>query len=248
MEIKLTPENIEDHVEKIGVTVAPAIEHKMEKAHFLNLYSELSDKYPNLYESMVQSPNEFQIRKKFIFPAKGEIDGTTLAVPPVGPVFIFPRKVGMLEAETDIGDSEPIIIECIKIFRKHFPLKKLLRIGQINEYVFTLGTEQTGIDFISKRFTKIVMPPDGEIKLRVNRPIDDYNRIIDLSPIIKTQVKPPDQTSEIKAYGLKVKVDFNNRDMSVELDSDKTRSIIQASKIFNETTLYEFLNGNLGGS
>ena len=230
MEIKLTPENIEDHVEKIGVTVAPAIEHKMEKSHFLALY------------------NDFQIRKKFIFPAKGEADCITLAVPPIGPVFNFPRKVGMMEAETDLGDSEPIIMACIKIFKKHFPLKKLLRVGQVNEYIFTLGTEQTGVDFISKRFTKISMPPDGEIKLRVNRPNDDHNRIIELSPIIKKQVSTSDQTSEIKAYGLKAKVDFNNRDMSVELDGDKIRSIIQASKTFNETYLYEFLNGNLGGS
>lgn len=247
MAITLTPGNIEDHVEKIGVTVAPAIEHKMEKAHFLNLYTELSDIYPNLYESMVQSPNTFQIRKKFIFPAKGEIDCITLVVPPVGPVFHFPRKIGLMEAEIDMGDSEPIIMNCIKIFKKHFPLKKLLRVGQIHEYVFTLGTEQTGTDFISQRFTKITMPPDGEIKLRVNRPTDDYNRIIELSQLIKAQSMPPGQTSQIKAYGLKVKVDINNREMSNELDNDNIRSIIQASKSFNETVLYEFLNGNVEG-
>ena len=247
MNVTITSGNIEDHIEKIGITVAPAIEQPMEKNHFLNLYTALSEKYPNFYESMVQSLNAFQIRKKFIFPARGEIDAVTLAVPATGPVFSFPRKVGMLqEAETDLGDTEPIIMDCVRIFKEHFPHKKILRVGQINEYIFTIGTQLTGTQFISKVFTKIEMPPEGEIKLRINRPVDDYNRIIELSPIIKAEAMPPGQPPQIKAHGLKVKVDINNRDMGNDLDTDTIRAIIQVSKTFNETKLYEFLNGNLG--
>ena len=240
--VTITNGNIEDHIEKIGITVSPAIEHKMEKTHFLNLYNDLSERYPNLYESMVQSQNDFQIRKKFVFPGKGEVDCVTLAVTASGPVFHFPRKVGMLGAETELGDSEPIAMDCINAFKRHFPLKKILRVGQVNEYIFTLGIQHTGVDFISRAFAKITMPSDGEIKLRINRPDDDYNRIFELSPIIKQQRTLLGEAPQVTAYGLKVLVDFNNREMSQELTLDRIRGIIQASKHFNETELYKFLN------
>ena len=89
------------------------------------------------------------------------------------------------------------------------------------------------------------MSSDGEIRLRVNRPIDDYNRIIELQPVAKKKVGPQPYSREgdVVGYGLKVIVDFNNRDMSKSLETDDIRRIIQASVEFNEGLLYEFLNG-----
>lgn len=241
---KISISNIEDHVEKIGVDVSPVIEHKMENTHLFDFYSQLVEKYPNMFDSLVQSATTFQVKKKFIFPGKGEADLATLSISQRGPVFVFPRKVGFFGEETDLGDTEKIVIECIKIFKKNFPTKVIRRLGQINEYIFALGTHNS-IQFLANRFTKIKMSSDGEIRLRVNRPIDDYNRIIELQPVAKKKVgpQPYNREGDVVGYGLKVIVDFNNRDMSKSLETDDIRRIIQASVEFNEGLLYKFLNG-----
>ncbi len=48
---------------------------------------------------------------------------------------------------------------------------------------------------------------------------------------------------DVKAYGLSVSVDFNNRDMTKSLDNDEMRAVIQDSIRYNERELYDFLNG-----
>ena len=61
------PNHIDDHMEKVGVDVRPVIECKMERTKLFEFGNRLVDQYPGLFESLVQSPNDFQIRKKFIF-------------------------------------------------------------------------------------------------------------------------------------------------------------------------------------
>jgi len=239
---KISISNIEDHIEKIGIDVRPVIELKMEKDHLYNFYTRLIEVYPNLFESLVQSPNDFQIKKKFIFPGKGELETATLAITQRGLVLIIPRKVVIFDEQTNIDETEKMVVEFLKIFRQSFPHKKICRVGQVNEYVFTLG-QQRGVQFLAERFTKIKMPPDGELKIRVNRPVDDYNRIIEMQPVqkIEQSLKTPGEQHLI-AYGLKVIVDFNNRNMTEDLNIDSIRGIIQSSIEFNNKELYEFLN------
>lgn len=239
----LTKSKIEDLSEKIGVDVRPVIEYKLEDQHLYQFYQDLVEKYPNLFESLLKSPADLQIRKKLVFPGKGEIDVSTLVITQRGPVFTVPRKVSIFDEETSLGDIIDIAITCIDIFRKNFPHKVICRIGHVNEYIFTLGSEHS-VPFISERFTRIAVPPNGEINIRVNRPTGDYNRIIQLQPVVKKQVQQNTSGIEdVKAYGLKVSMDFNNRDMSRNLDNNDILAIIQASIQYNEEELYSFLNG-----
>lgn len=239
---KISTSSIEDHIEKIGIDVRPIIELKMEKDHLYNFYNQLIEKYPNLFESLVQSPNSFQVKKKFIFPGKGELELATLAITQRGLVLIVPRKVVIFDEQTNMDETEKIVIEFLKIFRKNFPHKKICRVGQVNEYVFTLGQNRS-VQFLAERFTRIRMPSDGELRIRVNRPVDDYNRVIEMQPVQKMeQAKEIPGEQHVVAYGLKVVVDFNNRDMSKDLDTDRIRGIIQSSIQFNNKELYEFLN------
>jgi hypothetical protein len=239
----LTKSKIEDHIEKIGVDVRPVIEHKLEDPHLYQFYQDLVEKYPNLFESLLKSPADLQIRKKLVFPGKGEVDVSTLVITQRGPLFTIPRKISIFDEETSLGDIIDIAITCIDIFKKNFPHKAICRVGHVNEYIFTLGSESS-VPFLAKRFTRITVPPNGEINIRVNRPTDDHNRIIQLQPVVKKQVQPNTTGIEdVKAYGLKVSVDFNNRDMSQNLSNDDIRAIIQASNQYNEEDLYAFLNG-----
>lgn len=243
MQYPITTSKIEDHVEQIGVNVNPIIENKLEEPHLFRLYQELAEKLPNLFESLLKSPTELQVRKKLVFPGKGEIDVVTMVIKQSGPVFMIPRKISVFDEQTSFGDIIDIAIKCIDIFRKNFPHKPIRRVGHINEYIFTLGTERS-VPFLAKRFTRITVPPNGEIDIRVNRPTDDYNRNIRLRPVVKKQMQPNiSGIEDVKAYGLSVSVDFNNRDMSRDLNNDDIRAIIQESIKYNEKDLYEFLNG-----
>jgi hypothetical protein len=240
---QLTSAKIDDHVEKIGVIVRPIIEHKLEDSHLYQLYQDLIGKYPNLFESLIKSPVDLQIRKKLVFPGKGEIDAITLGVTQKGPVFMVPRKLSVFEEETSFGDIIDIAIDCIDIFKKNFPHKLICRVGHINEYIFNLGTENSVL-FLTKRFTRLKVPSNGEIEIRVNSPTDDHNRNIQLKPAVKKPIRQDIQEIEnVKAYGLRVIVDFNNRDMNSNLNDDDIRAIIQASLQYNEKELFAFLNG-----
>jgi hypothetical protein len=188
------------------------------------------------------------MRKKFIFPGKGEVDIATLAVSERGPVFIFPRIISVLSEETDLGRSEDIISSCLRLFRKYFGHKSIIRVGQINEYIFNMG-QVNSLNLLAERFTKINIPSNGELRIRINKPDDDYNKIIQMEPVQKRERSPniPGAEHIIEEYGLKVRVDFNNRDMSEPLKEERIRAIIFASIQFNKHELYNFLNCVNGG-
>ena len=241
-----TKGNIENHVEKIGIDVRPVIELKLEATHLDALYNKLVEKHPDVFERLVKGPNEFQIQKKFVFPGKGVADFTTLAITNRGTVFVIPRKMSIFEEETSLKSTEALAMSCLEIFRNCFPHKKIIRVGHINEYVFSLGTDQPGEQLIAERFTRISIPEGGEITLRVNRPDAEHNRVIQLKPVVKkhlsSQAAIPD---EVKMYGLHVYVDLNNLNMTNPVDDDEARSIIQSSIEFNKQPLYDFLNSGL---
>lgn len=77
---KFSRAKIDEHTIKVGVDIRPVIECKLDRVKLFDVGQKLVDKYPNLFESLVQSPTEFLIRKKFVFPGKGEVDLPTLAI------------------------------------------------------------------------------------------------------------------------------------------------------------------------
>jgi len=241
---KFSINKIDEHTEKVGVDIRPIIECQLDWDRLFNIGKQLVNKYPNLFESLVQSPTEFHIIKKFIFPGKGEADLRTLSITPRGVVFIFPRRLGVFDEEIQLDDIQNISLDGLKIFRGAFPGRIICRVGLVNEYIFNTGPEP-GDNLICRRFTKF---PNGEIVLSINRPDDDYNRKIQLQPVMKLEKVPemPDR-EQIHSYGIKVVVDFNNRDMNHNLDDDKILGILHKARQYNEEELYEFLNGSFGG-
>ena len=66
-----------------------------------------------------------------------------------------------------------------------------------------------------------------------------------MQPVLKQEIilqPKPTNTPRIEAYGLRVTVDVNNRDMSRDLNDDDIRRIIQTSIEYNSIALYKFLN------
>lgn len=244
---KFSERNIDEHTEKVGVDIRPVIECKLDRVKLFDIGQKLVDKYPNLFESLVQSPAEFHIRKKFIFPGKGEADLLTLAITPRGVVFLFPRKLSIFEEEIQLNNIQDISLEGLKIFRRTFPDKIICRVGLVNEYIFNTGQEES-TNLVCSRFTKVTIPSNGEILLSINRPDDDYNRKIELQPAQKLERIPEmPGNRQIRSYGIKVVVDFNNRDMSQNLDDDRILLILHNARQYNKSALYEFLNSSFGG-
>ena len=93
---RFTKVRIYEHIEKLGFDVRPVIEVKL-----WTFGQRLIDRYPVLFESLVTGPSEFHIRKKLIFPGKGEAEVGTLGLTVRGPVFIFPRVLSQVDAETE---------------------------------------------------------------------------------------------------------------------------------------------------
>lgn len=238
---------IDEHTEKVGVDIRPVIECKLDRVKLFDMGKQLVDKYPNLFESLVQSPTEFHIRKKFIFPGKGEADLPTLAITPRGVVFIFPRRLSIFDEEIQLDNITDISLDGLKIFRYTFPEKIICRVGLVSEYIFNTGPESS-IDLVCKRFTKVSVPSNGEIIISINRPDDDYNKKIELQAVQKLERIPEiPERQQVQSYGVKVVVDFNNRDMSQNLDNNKITGILHEARLFNDNELYKFLNGSFEG-
>lgn len=238
---------IDEHIEKVGIDIRPVIECKLDRVKLFDIGQKLVDKYPNLFESLVQSPTEFHIKKKFIFPGKGEADLLTLAITPRGVVFLFPRRLSMFEEDVLLNNIQEISLNGLKIFRKTFPERAICRVGLVNEYIFDTGPVNS-TELVCSRFTKVSIPSNGEVILSINYPDDDYNRKIELRPMQKLEKVPeiPD-TKQVQSYGVRVVVDFNNRDMTQNLNDDKILGILHKAQEYNDEKLYEFLNGSLGG-
>lgn len=238
---------IDDHVEKIGVDIRPAIEIKLDRDKLYKFGLDLVEKYPNLFESLVQSPMEYRIMKKFIFPGKGEAEMATLSFTPRGLVFTFPRRLAPLDEEVDLQGLDDVAVDCLKKFRSYFPDRKIIRVGLVNEYVFFTG-DLSSARLICERFTKLHPPASEEVSLRINLADDDYNKIIEIAAVRKVEqvAEVPDHTQSA-GYGVRVMVDLNNRDTTQNLDNGRIMSVLHEGRAFNNKGLYAFLNGDTGG-
>jgi len=162
-------------------------------------------------------------------------------------VFAFPRRIAALGEELELGPIDDLIIECLKKFRMVFPEKKIIRVGLVNEYIFDTA-DLDSARIICERFTRLPVPVGGEIRLRINHRNDDFNRVIEIEAVKKLE-QVPEIPGHIQAagHGVKVKVDFNNVDMSKNLDDGAVLRILHEGRRYNESELYAFLNGSAGG-
>lgn len=244
-DFKFKPLQIDDHIEKIGITVKPPIQHNVEQQGLHDFGIKLTQRWPSLFESLVQSTTDFRIIKKFIFPAKGQAELATLNVTQKSLVFVLPKRIAVLDEDIYLGisDSDNMVIPAIHLFRSFFQNKSIIRVGQINEYVFDVGQIES-LPFLAERFTHLSVPPDGELQLRINLRTEHFNRTIIMTPVTKTHIS---NRQKIAGYGINIKVDFNNRVLQQNMDDDSIRNVIYESTKFNGEELYDFLNSTIEG-
>ncbi len=242
IEYKFTKNRIHEHFEKLGFDVRPIIETKMERERLWTFGQYLVETYPVLFESLVTGLTEFHVRKKLIFPGKGEADLQTLVLTARGPVFVFPRVLSRLDAETDLPAANEIVRDCLKKFTEVFPDRAIVRAGKINEYVF--GCDDTSSKrIIAERFLRVPDSACEEIVLKLNLGTEGFNRSIQLRSVQGfVQKRTGDEVSKQPIFGISVHVDFNNKDMSKALSPEEISSILHLADEYNREGLYKFLN------
>lgn len=233
---------IDEHIVKVGVDIRPVFEPKLDHKKLYDIGQELQDTYPQLFESLVQSPSEFRVMKKFLFTNNNaEVEVATLSTTPRGVVFTFPKMLAAIGEEIEIENIDDIVVDCLGKIKKVFPHKKIVRVGLVNEYIFDT-VDHDSCKLICDRFVRLSSVP-SEIQFRINNPTDDHNRIIEMKALQKIGPVPeiPGHSQNV-GYGIRVVVDFNNRNIDDHLEKMNIYTIIHDGQRYNEKELYDFLN------
>jgi hypothetical protein len=236
---------IDQHFVKIAFNVMSPIELSSESTHLFELGRDLKKKYPHLFESLVESPTEFSIRKKFIFVGQGEVEQKTIIIAQHGMELNFPLKMAAFQdIEISKVPDDPQIINIVDLFKYHIRGKKILRVGYIDERYYSVDNGPS-VPLIRERFTQVAstqIRDNGEIFLRFNLCNDDYNRVVSIESVAKQSLSLLGQTGPIIGHGIKVVVDFNNRSIGQDLDNSKIVGIIANAKTYIANDLPDFLN------
>jgi hypothetical protein len=227
-------------VERIGVDIRPPIESDLDEVHIQNFAKWARKKYPQLFDRVVVGNQRFEMLKTLEYPGKPAVDLTTFTMTPRGPVFMVPKRISTVDLEPDLPPINEVFGDCMRQFQKDFPGKRLLRVGKIDEYIFDCGQLQS-VELLARRFSRISVPPDGELLIRVNRPDNDYNRILTLEQVVAKSQSQPNAPLETVGFGVKVTVDVNNRNLR-ELTEPEWMTVLNESDIYNREGMYGFLN------
>jgi len=235
-EYKFTQARIDEHLAQVGVDVRPVIEVRAERQKLTDFGLWMTDKWPALYENIVQGPSAFQMTKKFVFPGKGEVELPTFLLTSRGPVFVFPHKLSMFEEELDLPECRDVVLEALEQFRNRWGQCKHVRLGKVTTFVFDCSPE-SALDIVTKRFTRLKSPA-SEIQIRFNMPTDDFNRTINLDAVARADLEG--KSPAVSA--VRVAVDFNNIAMSEDMGKEKKMLVLHEADRFCENELYDFLN------
>lgn len=234
---------IDDHVERIGIDVRPALDPVTDRVKLHDFAMWLTDTWPALYEKIVQGRSDFQVLKRFVFPGKGELEFQTFCLTDRGIVFSFPRRFAVFGEDTDLGAASDVVLEAMEKFKRTWPQCKHVRFGKVNEFVFDCPGE-LALSVLAGRFTTFSVPLNGELTIRANLRDEQFNRIVELTAVQKLQVDPTG-SARVTGTGIAVKVDFNNQDMSEDLPKTQRVLVLQEADRYCTDGLYRFLNGEV---
>ena len=234
-------ERIDQHVEKCGIDVRPAIEIQLERQRIQEFYNVVSERFPDMFESLLQSPKQFQIKKQLPITAqKGNIEVTTFVLTPRGPVFIFSRKIAGLDDEFSwTSDVNGRVVECLEILRGFFPGVNFIRVGKIHELIYGCGDENSA-EIVRARFTPNIASEATEVGIAWNEPDEEFNRKFQIAAVEGRSVTmanvggvPVQQVAPARIFGIKVNLDVNNASVGQHLDSERIKAILDhADEVF----------------
>lgn len=236
---------IAQHILSYGVDVRPALALKADKTKLTDYCNWLTDEFPEVFETLLIGPQKLVIHKAFTASHKKQVELPTFTLTERGPVYTFPIKIQVEEVEDfDVPNKDDIFAKALKRFRQTFADRRVPRVGVVNEIIFDCGTvNATHIisDGLNKQRWK-----DGikSVKIRLENPKNGNNVTTEIWPVLakKVQSDGSGTSQQNVGYGISVKLDINNRDMSGDLTETDIRGIIGFSSGFLSDEFYSFLN------
>jgi len=240
--------DIVQHTVKYGVDVRPTILVDQEKTELQEYCNWLTREFPQLFETLLIGPNEFRVQKKFFVGSKVRLELPTLTLTQRGPLFIVPIKMQAEEnyvEEFAIHDRDHIFRRALEKLRGTFANRKVLRVGVVHELIFDTGATSS-VDLVSSMLAKEVWKRGMKnIRLHLENPRDGKNINVDITPALQRRVekRPTGFVEQNVGYGINVKLDINNTDMTRNLENEEVRDILAFAEDYMKADLIKFLNG-----
>lgn len=236
---------ISQHIVKYGVDVRPTLVLKSEIKKLTSYCQWLTDTFPEVFETVLSGPKKLLIQKVFSTSQNTQIELPTFSLVNRGPVYSFPIRIPFVDIEDfDLPDKDRIFSKSLKKLRSIFADRRIPRVGVVNEIVFDCGnTDSVEIlsDALSKsRWKKGV----SNIKIHVENPRESNNVNIDISPVRAQRLNQSASgtTFQNVGFGISVKIDINNQDMTGNLTETEIMGILGFSESYLNEEFYQFLN------
>ena len=236
--------DISQRIVKYGVDVRPPL--TKDDREKLQVYCNwLVDQYPQAFETLLSGFEKTIVQKTFVAGNNKRIELPTFATTGRGFCFTFPVQLFIENVEDfDIPNKSKIFRESLKKFREMFVTRRIVRVGLVNEIMFDCGNINSVdilADAISKSLWKYKL---GNIAIHLENPSDQYNINVDLAPAYAQQVvqSPAGTMQKNVGYGVSVKIDINNRDMSQDMDDTVIAGILVFAEDYVPDKIVKFLN------
>jgi len=239
-------DRISQHIVKYGVDVRPALGPKSDQEKLMAYCQWLTNEFPEVFETFMHGPNKVVIQKKFLASNRQEIELPTFFLTQRGPVYNFPVKILIGDVEDfDLPNKDAIFRKAIKKFRKAFPTRDIFRVGVINELIFDCGAVNS-VDIVADGLSKARWKNGiRNITVRLENPREGKNVNVEITPRLLQQIevnghgmhRPQD-----KGFGVAVKVDINNQDMTTQLEDSDIVSVLTFAQDYMDSEFYRFLN------
>ena len=247
---EFSDQSIDHHVEAIRVFVQPLIDAQQDRIHLQEFFNRVSESQPDLFDSLVQQPGRFQIKKQVVIRGKGKADVTTFSLTPQGPELGFPHKLPFTDDELPWPrDLTERIITCLQTLQGVHPSWKFVQVTKRRQVVFATG-EVDSSNILRQRFAGGV--PERAVDVGVGWADDDERYIhritlnakrrksVVLQEVGGVQYQREEPTKE---YGVEVVLEVANRRTAQPLDADALKIIFDHADTYYRTNVLSTLRG-----
>lgn len=237
-------ENISQHVVKYGVDVRPAIVLKQDKAKLQDYCNWLIEQVPEVFETIVVGPRQLRVQKSFILAGNKRIELPTFLLTGRGPVFTFPQRMFIDEAQdVTIPEKDKIFRKALDELRNTFASRTVPRVGVVHEFVFDTG-EINSVQILASSLKNDVWRENiKNLTIRLQTPSQDKNINLEIRPTHARHTgKGGSARDENIRFGLIVNVDINNQQIKDNLTKAEINDILAFANDYVPEELIRFLN------
>lgn len=238
--------DLQQHIVQYGIDVYPQVEIRNERTRLNIFFEEASKRWPQLYEGLTVSDTEFRISRKF--PAQPSEQGRsaqvdTFTMTPRGPVFTFPLLLPEPVKETGLEPECSDLFDSVrKLFFSAIAQRQVMKIGLIREVIFGTGnTPCLGMLTKQAELGKATLVGEKSFFLYQDSLCNVRVELESVQAHKTTQLPVGTSVRESAGYGLRVRLDVNNREIRPLQEADIQQVLERAGSLWPDATI-EYLN------